>query len=67
MKRNLTMQVCDVNKGLLSVSRINALGHRVVFETGGSYIEDTSTNERIWLHESGGMYVLRLWVRKPGF
>ena len=68
VQRGLTMQVCDVNKGLLSVSKIVALGHRVVFDKeNGSYIEDTTSGERLWLQERGGMYILRLWVRKAGF
>lgn len=63
--RGITAQVCEVNKPLLSVSKLVAQGNRVVFEAQGSYVQDTSTGERLWLAESGGMYSLKLWVRAP--
>ena len=62
LMRGITAQVCEVNKPLLSVCKLVHAGHRVVFETGGSYVEDTSNGERIWLKESGGMYMLKLWM-----
>ena len=61
------MQVCNVNKGFLSVSKIAQKGHRVVFDSEGSYIEDRETRERLWLQEQGGMYVLKVWVKRDGF
>ena len=64
--RGLTAQVCDVNKALLSVRRMVATGHRVVFEPTGSYIQDVETGRIMKLRESGGMYMLRLWVQRPG-
>ena len=67
VERELTMQVCEVNKGLLSVSKIAQKQHRVVFDDEGSYIEDKATNEKLWLLERGGMYILKVWVRKEGF
>ena len=37
--RNLTAQVCDVNKALLSVSRMVKAGNKVVFgDAEGNYI-----------------------------
>ena len=63
----LTAQVCDVNKALLSVRKVVAAGNRVVFEDGGSYIEDTSTGERMWMTEQNGMYMLKLWIPKQPF
>ena len=68
--RNLTAQVCDVNKPLLSVKKVLKAGHRVVFDEDGSYIEDKVTGETMSLREESGMYVLKLWVRRggnPGF
>ena len=53
------------NKGLLSVKKMNSMGHRVVFDQEGSYIQDKKTGEVIWLKEEGGMYMLKLWVKKP--
>ena len=65
--RNITAQVCDVNKALLSVKKIVAAGNRVVFENEGSYIEDKNTKERLWLSEDRGMYMLKMWVRSSPF
>ena len=62
LERRVTAQVAEVNKALLSVKRIVAAGNRVVFDYD-SYIEDKNTGERTWLHESNGMYMLRMWVQ----
>ena len=67
LPRNLKAQVCDVNKALLSVNRLLQMGHRVVFDDTGSYIEDKTNGERMWLKEQGGMYMLKMWVRNEGF
>ena len=64
--RNITAQVCDVNKALLSVSRMVRAGHRVVFDEE-SYIEDRRTGEKLWLIQEGGMYALKVWVPSAGF
>ena len=63
----MVIQVCEVNQGLLSVSKATATGNRVVFDSAGSYIENKSSGERSWLQEKNGMYMLRLWVKKEGF
>ena len=69
--RGVTAQVCDVNKPLLSVARLVKSGNTVVFSSDGSYVEDNNTKERMWLQESGGMFMLKLWVpaeaQKTGF
>ena len=65
--RSITAQVCDVNKALLSVKKVVAAGNRVVFDDGGSYIEDKSTGERMWMIENNGMYMLKLWIPKQPF
>ena len=64
-ERMMTAQVCDVNKALLSVKRIVQAGNRVVFETQGGYVEDTKTGDKIYIRDSGGMYMLKMWVRRP--
>jgi len=63
--KQMVMQVCDVNQGLLSVSKATAAGNRVVFDSEGSYIQNKSSGDITWLKEKGGMYTLRLWVRRP--
>ena len=60
--REMTAQVCDVNKALLSVSRLVKTDHKVVVDKGGSYIEDNLTGDRLWLDEEGGMFALKMWV-----
>ena len=67
VSRGLISQVTDINKPLLSVRKVVKAGHRVVFDHDNSYIEDRSTGERMGLREDGGMYVLKLWVKKSGF
>ena len=62
---SITAQVCDVNKGLLSVGRMVELGQRVVFDKSGSYIQDCKTGEKMWMVEERGLYVLKLWVETP--
>ena len=60
----MVAQVCDVNKGLLSVSRVIHNGSRVVFDSDGSYIEDKTNGEIINLAERNGMFMLKLWTKK---
>ena len=64
VKRKLVAQVCDVNKALLSVSRVTNSGSKVVFDSSGSYIEDKNTGEKIHLEERNGMFMIRLWTKK---
>ena len=64
--RSITAQVCNVRKPLMSVHKLVTAGHRVVFDEPGAYIENKTTKERIQLQESGGMYVLKLWVHSSG-
>ena len=65
--RAVKVQVADVNKDLLSVSKLVKAGSTVVFHPEGSYIEDLATQERMWLKEVGGMYTLGLWVHRGPF
>ena len=64
--RKMTAQVCEVNKALLSVSKMVKAGNRVVFEAEGSYVEDRQNGVCMYLEENGGMYMMKLWV-KSGF
>ena len=56
--RAMTFQVAKVNKALGSVSQIVNNGNRVIFDPSGSYIENVFTNDRMWLRERNGVYVL---------
>ena len=64
-EKNMVVQVCDVNQGLLSVSKAVAAGNRVVFDEDGSYIENKRSKERTWMKAEGGMYTIKMWVRRP--
>ena len=64
ISRKLTAQLCEVNKGLLSVSKITNGGSRVVFDSDGSYIEDKNTREKMYLKEKNGMHMLTLWTKR---
>ena len=64
--KQVTLQVCDVNQGLLSVSKVVKAGNRVVFDDGGnSFIENKKNGEKTWLKERNGMYIMKLWVHCP--
>ena len=60
-RRKMRAQVCAVKKALLSVSRMVQAGNRVVFEQGGSYVEDLHNRKKMYMSEKGGMYMLRMW------
>ena len=63
-ERAITAQVCEVNKALLSVKKVLTAGNKVVFDAEGSFIEDKTTGERMWLKEDNGMFMLNMWVKK---
>ena len=60
----MTAQVTEVNKALLSVSKLASKGCRVVFDEGESYIENKATGDWIPLEERNGMYFLKMWISK---
>ena len=62
--REITAQVCEVNKPLLSVSKIVAAGNRLVFDPNGSCIEDIESGEKVWLKNQGGMYIIKMQVKR---
>ena len=67
-ERSMTVQVCEVNKALLSVKKVVKAGNRVVFEEAGSYVEDVSSGERLYMNEAeGGMYTLKFWLKRSPF
>ena len=63
-ERKITAQVCEVNKGLLSIRKVVKAGNRVVFDDDYSYIQDKATGECITINEESGMYMLSMWVRR---
>ena len=63
-EKNMVVQVCDVNQGLLSVSKAVAAGNRVVFDGDGSYIENKTSKKIVKIEKVQGGYLLNLWVKK---
>ena len=65
-QRKMVMQVAaGVTKALGSVSRICSMGHKVVFDDDGSYIEHKATGTVTWLQQRDGVYVLDAWIAPP--
>ena len=64
LEHYLTAQVTEVNKALLSVSKIVGKGCKVVFDREDSYIENKSSGEWIPLEERNGKNVLNMWIGK---
>ena len=62
--RKMRVQVCDVNKALLSVRRVTQAGNRVIFDVDGGWIEDTSTGQKKWMREKNGKHILKWWVKR---
>ena len=62
-QRRLVMQVCDVTKPLLSVSKSNAQGILFVFVGDNSYMQCKRTGETTRIREESGVFVLYAYVR----
>ena len=65
--KQLTMQVADVHKALLSLSRCADMGFESRLGRQAGCLIDTSTGEIIPLVRKGNLYVLRTWVRSNPF
>ena len=66
MSRNITAQVCDVNKALLSVGKICDLGHHVEFYRNEGKIVLGESDEEIHFRRVDGVYRLRPKLDKSG-
>ena len=58
----LTAQVTEVNKALLSVIKTVNAGNRVVFDSESSYIGNKLDGSRIPIVRKDGAYVLKMWI-----
>ncbi len=63
-QKDITFQVTGVNKALASVSRICDKGHRVVFDSGQSFIQNKMTGDVLPLRRKNGVWVLEVWAPK---
>ena len=59
----ITVQITDVMKPLASVGQICEAGNRVVFESGGGYVENIKTGIKTSMRKAGKGYKLDLWVK----
>ena len=60
-----TFQVADVTRALCSISRVCDQGNKVIFESGGGWIE-SSDGRRTAFKRENNVYVLELHVHDPG-
>ena len=66
--KNITFQVADVHKPLLSISRLADHGFTCSLGKDGGHLEDTVSGERIPLIRRNNLYVMNAWVRpESGF
>ena len=65
--KRMNMQVADVHKGLLSLSRCADLGFQSRFGRNAGALIDEQTGEVIPLTRQGNLYVLNVWVKAAPF
>ena len=65
--KQIKMQVADVHKGLLSLSRCADLGLESRFGATMGCLIDSESGEVTPLQRRGNLYVLRAWVRAAPF
>ena len=59
---DMTAQVAEVTKPLGSVRAFVKAGNRVVFDNGGSYIQNKATGIKTAIEDRNGAYVFDLWI-----
>ena len=65
--KRMNMQVADVHKGLLSLSRCADMGFEGRFGRRAGALVCETTGEIIPLVRKGNLYVLRVWVKAAPF
>jgi len=65
--KRMVMQVADVHKGLLSLSRCADMGYEGRFGRYAGALICESTGEIIPLMRKGNLYVLRVWIKAAPF
>ena len=56
-----------VNLWVVLASRCECRSSSSKGDGGNSSGEDKGSKERLWLQQQGGMYTLKLWVKREGF
>ena len=59
---DMAMQVADVTKPLGSVRAMLKAGNRVVFDEGGSFIQNKATGIVTTIEDGNGAFVFDIWV-----
>ena len=49
VEKKFVLQVFDVNRGLISASKLAAAGNRVMLDDDASYVENKTSGRRTWL------------------
>ena len=65
--RGITIQVADVHKPLLSLSRCADMGYQSVLGKRAGCLVDTMTGEILPLTRQGNLYTLRVWIKANPF
>ena len=65
--KSIAMQVADVHKALLSLSRCADMGFESQFGSAFGCLIDTVTGKVIPLQRKGNLYVLKAWIRASPF
>ena len=65
--KSINMQVADVHKALLSLSRCADMGFESRFGSAYGCLIDRTTNEVIPLERRGNLYILKAWIRAAPF
>jgi hypothetical protein len=63
----ITMQVADIHKALLSLSRCADMGYESRFGASFGCLIDRQSGEVIPLQRRGNLYILKAWVRAAPF
>ena len=61
--KQITFQVADVHKALLSITRIADAGYECHLNDKGGFLLDTYTGERVPITRKGSLYVMRAWIK----
>ena len=61
--KRMDIQIADVQKPLLSISRVAELGYDCVFKKGGGCLQDVWSGGKIPIQRKGKLYVLKIWVK----
>ena len=56
----MTLQVAEIERPLVAVTRLSACGNKVILGKDGGYIEHEGPGRKIRIHRKGGVYVMRM-------